>query len=365
MVKKTPLYDEHIRLGAKMVEFSGWMMPLQYESIVSEVEAVRKNVAVFDVSHMGEVAISGPDTAKFLDWLLTNTFSTLTVGQAMYSVMCNENGGIIDDLIVYRTGESAALLVVNAANTEKDFNWIRSHTKNFNVEVENVSDRYGLIAIQGPKSEALLSRVSPDIVSLKYYHFAKFTIFGKECIISRTGYTAEDGFEICCLWQDAPHIWQSFFQVGEAFELKPAGLGARDVCRLEASYMLYGNDMDESTTPLEVGLSWVVKFDKDFIGKEALLAQKERGIAKRIRGLKLEGKRIARHGMPVLRDSSQVGTITSGTFSPTLQSSIALAIVDVSLKPGDTVMVDLKGTKVDAEIVKLPFYRGSVKSTSA
>jgi len=183
-------------------------------------------------------------------------------------------------------------------------------------------------------------------------------------MVSRTGYTGEDGFEICCSWEDTPHIWRGLFEIGESFRLKPAGLGARDVCRLEASYLLYGNDMDETVTPLEAGLGWVVKFEKDFVGKDALLAQKERGISRRIRGLKLEGKRIARHGMAVLKDGKQVGTISSGTFSPTLQSSIALAMLDASLKVGDRVLVDLKGTTVEAQIVKLPFYRGSVKTTS-
>ncbi|KUK03585.1 MAG: Aminomethyltransferase [Thermotoga sp. 50_1627] len=365
MVKKTPLHDEHIKLGAKMIEFAGWMMPLQYESIVAEVEAVRKNVAVFDVSHMGEIRVSGSDTAAFLDWLLTNKFSTLGVGQAMYSVMCNEKGGIIDDLIAYRITDNEALLVVNAANTQKDFDWINLQSKKFNVQVNDLSDRYGLIAVQGPRSETMLSSIIPQISSLKYYHCAEFTIFGKKCTVSRTGYTGEDGFEICCPWEDTPHVWRGLFEIGENSGLKPAGLGARDVCRLEASYLLYGNDMDESVTPLEAGLGWVVKLEKDFVGKDALLSQKERGISRRIRGLKLEGKRIARHGMAVLKDDKQVGTITSGTFSPTLQSSIALAMLDASLKIGENVLVDLKGATVEAQIVKLPFYRGSVKTTSA
>ncbi|WP_448517087.1 glycine cleavage system aminomethyltransferase GcvT [Pseudothermotoga sp.] len=364
MAKKTPLHDEHVALGAKLVDFAGWMMPLQYESIVSEVEAVRKNVAVFDVSHMGEIRVSGSDTAVFLDWLLTNSFSALSVGQAVYSVMCNEKGGIIDDLIAYRIADNEALLVVNAANTQKDFDWITLQSKKFSVQVDDLSDEYGLIAVQGPKSESLLSSVVQEVSSLKYYHFAEFTVFGKKCMVSRTGYTGEDGFEICCSWGDTPHVWRGLFEIGESFRLKPAGLGARDVCRLEASYLLYGNDMDETVTPLEAGLGWVVKFEKDFVGKDALLSQKERGISRRIRGLKLEGKRIARHGMAVLKDGKQVGTISSGTFSPTLQSSIALAMLDASLKVGDKVLVDLKGATVEAQIVKLPFYRGSVKTTS-
>lgn len=362
-MKRTPLYENHIAMNAKMVDFAGWEMPLQYEGITAEVMSVRKNIGIFDVSHMGEILIEGDDTVKFVDYLLTNSFGSLKVGQVVYTTMCNDKGGIIDDLLAYRLGEKRAMLVVNAANTDKDFKWIVEKAATFNVKVSDFSMDYGLIAIQGPSSEEFLKRFSPDVVSLPYYNFGSYSIFGKYCIISRTGYTGEDGFEIYCKWNDTPFIWEELFARGETFDIKPAGLGARDVCRLEASYMLYGNDMDENTTPLEAGLSWVVKFDKDFIGKASLLKQKEEGLKKRIRGLEILDRRIARHGMEVFKDGKKVGTITSGTFSPTLGKSIALAMLDNQLKLSDEVEVDIRGAKIKAKIVKLPFYRGSVKSS--
>ncbi|HOJ87809.1 MAG TPA: glycine cleavage system aminomethyltransferase GcvT [Pseudothermotoga sp.] len=361
-MKRTPLYENHISLKAKMVDFAGWEMPLQYEGITSEVMSVRKAIGIFDVSHMGEIVIEGDDTVRFVDYLLTNSFGSLKIGQVMYTTMCNENGGIIDDLLAYRLGENRAMLVVNAANTDKDFRWIVERSSGFAVKITDVSMDYGLIAVQGPSSEEFLKRFSADITGLSYYTFGSYTIFGKFCIISRTGYTGEDGFEIYCKWKDTPFIWEELLVRGQAFDLKPAGLGARDVCRLEASYMLYGNDMDDHTTPLEVGLSWVVKFEKDFVGKESLLKQKEEGLKRRIRGLEILDKRIARHGMEVFREGQKIGTITSGTFSPTLGKSIALAMMDNQVKISDEVEVDIRGTKVKAKVVKLPFYRGSVKS---
>ncbi|MEJ5229771.1 MAG: glycine cleavage system aminomethyltransferase GcvT [Pseudothermotoga sp.] len=361
-MKRTPLYESHISLKAKMVDFAGWEMPLQYEGITEEVLTVRKSVAVFDVSHMGEIFIEGKDTVPFVDFLLTNSFATLKVGQVMYTTMCNENGGIIDDLLVYKLGESRAMLVVNAANTEKDFRWILDKASTFDVTVSDCSSQYGLIAVQGPASEEFLRKFVPDITTLPYYSFSSYLIFGKNCMISRTGYTGEDGFEIYCRWNDTPLIWDELLWHGEGFGLKPAGLGARDVCRLEASYMLYGNDINENTTPLEAGLSWVVKFEKDFMGKEKLLKQKESGIQRRIRGLEVLDRRIPRHGMEVFKEGKKVGVITSGTFSPTLGKSVALAMVDSQVKIGDEVEVEVRGTKIKAKVVKLPFYKGSVKS---
>ncbi|AEH51924.1 glycine cleavage system aminomethyltransferase GcvT [Pseudothermotoga thermarum] len=361
-MNKTPLYESHLSLGAKMVDFAGWLMPLQYEGITAEVMAVRRNVAVFDVSHMGEIIVEGEDTAKFLDHILTNNFSTLKVGQVVYSVMCNQNGGIIDDLLAYRLGENKAMLVVNAANTKKDYEWIVQNAKNFKVTVKDESFSFGLIAVQGPTSESFLSKYLPDLSTLGYYSFASYVLFGKNCLVSRTGYTGEDGFEIYCKWEETPFIWEQLLDRGKEFGIKPAGLGARDVCRLEASYMLYGNDIDETVTPLEAGLGWTVKFEKDFIGKESLLKQKENGVKRRIRGLKLDGRRIARHGMKVYKDGVEIGYITSGTFSPTLEESIAFGMLYGDLKVGDEVQVDVRGSMVLAKIVKLPFYRGTVKS---
>lgn len=363
--KKTPLYDEHIRLGAKMVEFAGWMMPLQYENITSEVKAVRECVGVFDVSHMGEILVEGPDTLKFIDKLITNDFSSLKCDHAIYTVMCNEKGGILDDLLVYKFSKEKALLVVNAANVEKDYNWILNHSKNYNVSVKNVSDDFVLIAFQGPKSQELLQKfASIRLEKLEYYQFAEIRIRGVKVYISRTGYTGEDGFEIFTKPEAGVTLWRTLLELAGKYGGKPAGLGARDICRLEASYMLYGEDMDENTSPLEVGLSWVVKFYKeDFIGKDALLKQREKGPERKIVGLVLKEKSVARHGYKVFKDKEEIGNITSGNYSPTLEKSIALAIVkSESVKKGDEVEVEIREKKVKAEVVSLPFYKGSVKS---
>jgi len=362
--KKTPLYDEHVRLGAKMFEFAGWVMPLQYESITSEVKAVRECVGVFDVSHMGEILIEGPDTVEFVDKMITNDFSSLKIDHAIYTVMCNENGGIVDDLLVYKFSKERAMLVVNAANIEKDYNWILSHSKGYNVSVKNVSEDFVLVAFQGPKAQEILQKIaSIRLENIEYYHFTEARIRGVKGYISRTGYTGEDGFEIFVKPEVGVTLWRTLLEFAAKYGGKPAGLGARDLCRLEASYMLYGEDMDENTTPFEVGLSWVVKFRKDFIGKKALLELKEKGVERRIVGLVLKGKSIARHGYKVFKEGEEIGKVTSGNYSPTLEKSIALAIVrSGSVEIGDKVEVEVRGRKIEAEVVKLPFYRGTVKS---
>ena len=362
--KKTHLYGEHVRFGAKMFEFAGWVMPLQYESITSEVKAVRECVGVFDVSHMGEILIEGPDTIEFVDRLITNDFSSIKIDQALYTVMCNEKGGIVDDLLAYKFSKDRAMLVVNAANTEKDYNWILSHSKGYDVSVKDVSEDFVLVAFQGPKAQEILQKIaSIRLEKLRYYHFTEARVRGVKGYISRTGYTGEDGFEIFVKPEAGVTLWRTLLEFAIKHGGKPAGLGARDLCRLEASYMLYGEDMDENTTPFEVGLSWVVKFHKDFIGKEALLTQKEKGVRRKIIGLVLKGKSIARHGYKVFKDGKEIGNVTSGNYSPTLEKSIALAIVrSGSVKNGDEVEVEVRGRKVKAEVVKLPFYRGTVKS---
>lgn len=357
-MKKTALYEEHVKSGATIVEFAGWLMPLQYSTINEEVLAVRHKAGLFDVSHMGEIEITGPDTFKFVDYIVTNFYGSLEMGQIMYTAMCNEEGGVIDDLLVYSFGKNKALLVVNAANTEKDFKWIHQNAKKFDVEVENVSSQYAQLALQGPISEEILQRfVSKDLSAVGYYHFIECEVLGAKSLVSRTGYTGEDGFEIYCDPEAVASIWRELIKA----EVKPAGLGARDVCRLEASYMLYGNDMDETTTPLEAGLSWVVRLDKDFIGRDALAKQKERGIKRRIRGLELSSKRIARHGMLVYMGEDQIGEVTSGTLSPTIQKSIAMARLKSNVKISSEVSIDIRGRLENARVVKLPFYKGSVK----
>ncbi|WP_334100289.1 glycine cleavage system aminomethyltransferase GcvT [Thermotoga petrophila] len=361
-MKRTPLFEKHVGLGAKMVDFAGWEMPLYYTSIFEEVMAVRKSVGMFDVSHMGEFLVKGPEAVSFIDFLITNDFSSLPDGKAIYSVMCNENGGIIDDLVVYKVSPDEALMVVNAANIEKDFNWIKSHSKNFDVEILNISDTTALIAFQGPEAQETLQELVEDsLEEIAYYSFRKSIVAGVEALVSRTGYTGEDGFELMVETEDAPKVWDALMNLLRKVGGRPAGLGARDVCRLEATYLLYGQDMDESTNPLEVGLSWVVKLDKDFVGKEALLKAKEK-VERKLVALELSGKRIARKGYEVLKNGERVGEITSGNFSPTLGKSIALALVSKSVKVGDQLEVAFPGGKlVEALVVKKPFYRGSVR----
>ena len=365
MGKRTPLYDEHIRMKAKMVDFAGWDMPIQYTSIIEETKAVRNSVGVFDVSHMGEIYIEGPQAIEFVNYVITNDFASIKFGDAVYSPMCKEDGGIIDDLIAYKIDSEKALLVVNAANKDKDYEWLKEKAKGFNVSVVDRSDELALIAVQGPKAEELLQKMADIMLSeIGFYQFKNGRIRGIKAQISRTGYTGEDGFELLVEADAAVPLWRSILEYGEEFGIKPAGLGARDLLRLEASYLLYGNDMDETTNPIEAGLSWTVKFDKgDFIGKEALLKVKEEKPKRKLVGMILEGRNIARHGYKIFKDGEEIGFITSGGYSPTLEKSIALGYVKVPYnKKGTELEVEVRKKTVKAEVVKLPFYRGSVKS---
>lgn len=365
MGKRTPLYDEHIRMKAKMVDFAGWDMPIQYTSIIEETKTVRSSVGVFDVSHMGEIYIEGPQAIEFVNYVITNDFASIKFGDAIYSPMCKEDGGIIDDLIAYKIDSEKALLVVNAANKDKDYEWLREKAKNFSVSVIDRSDELALIAVQGPKAEELLQKMADIKLSeIGFYQFKNGRVRGIRAQISRTGYTGEDGFELLVDADAAVPLWRSILEYGEEFGIKPAGLGARDLLRLEASYLLYGNDMDETTNPIEAGLSWTVKFDKgDFIGKEALLKVKEEKPKRKLVGMILEGRNIARHGYKIFKDGEEVGFVTSGGYSPTLEKSIALGYVKVPYnKKGTELEIEVRKKTVKAEVVKLPFYRGSVKS---
>lgn len=364
-LKKSPLHNEHVRLNAKFTEFAGWTLPLEFEGTLKEHRKVRETVGVFDVSHMGEIIVEGPDAVRYADFLVTNDVIHLKPGQARYTPMCNEEGGILDDLIVYKLATEKVMLVVNAANVDKDFHWIESHTSDFDVKVHDASENFALIAFQGPKVEELLQPLSSVKLSrIPYYSFTHGRISGIPCMISRTGYTGEDGFEFYVNPDAAVVLWRRLYDTVKASGGALCGLGARDTLRLEAGYLLYGNDMDESVTPLEAGLSWTVKFEKGaFMGREAILIRKEKGVEKRLKGLVVEGKGIPRSGDLVVVSGEEIGTVTSGNFSPALGKSVALAYVKKEYaKEGTAVEIVTKKKRLKAEIVRPPFYRGSVKS---
>jgi aminomethyltransferase len=353
--RKSPLHERHIRLGAKMIDFAGWYMPLHYGSMVTEHKAVRTSAGLFDVSHMGEIEMTGPGSRDLVYELVTNDTSMLEMFQVQYSVMCNHAGGCLDDLLIYRLPERW-LLIVNATNITSDFEWISSHAGD-GVEVGDVSDQSALLALQGPESESILQKLcDQDLSRLSYYWCFQGKVAGINALVSRTGYTGEDGFEIMCSPEAANSTWDDIIEVGKEYGVVPCGLGARDSLRLEAAFRLYGNDMDQSITPLEAGLGWVVKLEKDrFIGKDALEHLKAGGLKRRMRGLEMEGRGIARRGYGVFQEGRKVGKVTSGGFSPTLEKGIALAMLDSDTK--NTVNIDIRGKMHSAEIVKPPFYK--------
>lgn len=357
-MKRTPLNDIHKTLGAKMVDFAGFEMPVQYSGIIEEHLAVRKSVGVFDVSHMGEFEVRGRDALAFLQYVTINDAAKLIEGKAQYTAMCYENGGIVDDLLLYHLGDRY-LLVVNASNIQKDFEWLMSHRFG-DVQLTDVSDRTALLAVQGPRSLATLQKLtSVDLSKIEYYHSTRGTVSGVPMIISRTGYTGELGFE---LYMEAEplaceKVWNALFEAGKEFGIVPVGLGARDTLRLEKGFCLYGNDIDQTTLPLEAGLGWITKLDKgDFIGKQALLNARSSGLKRRLVGLTLPDKVIARHGYPLTVGGKSVGHVTSGTFSPILQRGIAMGYVETAYAAvGSTVDVQVRGKGSPATIVKTPF----------
>lgn len=330
MTYKTALYDIHNALGAKVVDFHDWLMPIQYSGIIDEHKTVRNNAGLFDLSHMGEIEIKGPDAKKFLDYLTCNSLDKLSYdGRIIYTGLLNENAGFIDDLLIYRKHDNDYLLVVNASNREHDFAWFKEHVSKFNVSLVDKSLEIGLTAIQGPLSESIISKsFHTDFSKLYYYHFIEKKFAGKDVIISRTGYTGEDGFEIYSAWDLQPAIWNELFEKGARKGVKPIGLGARDTLRLESKYPLHGNDIDQQTTPMEAGLSWIVDFKKDsFIGKTRLVEQKKDGVSKTLIGFTMIETSIPRAGYDILCDDMPVGKVTSGTMSPTLQQGIGIGYV--------------------------------------
>lgn len=369
-LKRTPLYDEHLKLKARMVPFGGWDMPVQYAGLMKEHEAVRTACGLFDVSHMGEFLVSGPGAEAYLNHVLTNDISKIEDGGCQYTLMCYDNGTVVDDLIVSQINSEKYLLVVNASNIEKDFEWLKSH-KPDDVELENLSDDYALIAVQGPKAEKILNIVfGQDFSELKYYGFQGVTegeLFSdgnkrSVSLVSRTGYTGEDGFEVLVPNAQAALIWESLLQVGEPEGLQPAGLGARDTLRLEAAYSLYGHEISDAITGLEAKLGWVIKLTKPgFIGKDALAKEKEEGSTRKIAGFELKEGGVAREGYKVFSsDDQEIGFVTSGTHSPTLKKSIGIVLLQKDFaKVGTEVFVDIRGKKKKMEIVKTPFYKRS------
>ncbi|MCI2953939.1 glycine cleavage system aminomethyltransferase GcvT [Staphylococcus caprae] len=353
-LKKTPLYQNYIDSGAKIVEFGGWAMPVQFSSIKEEHNAVRYEIGLFDVSHMGEIEISGNEAFQFVQYILSNDANNLTDNKAMYTALCNEEGGIIDDLVTYKLADDRFLLIVNAANTDKDFNWISKQSENFDVKVNNTSDEYGQLAIQGPKARDLVNEnVDIDVSDMKMFEFKQnVDLFGKKVILSQSGYTGEDGFEIYCKSEDTVDIWNQLLK----HNVVPCGLGARDTLRLEAGLPLHGQDLTESITPYEGGIAFAAKplIEDNFIGKSVLKDQKENGSTKRTVGLELLDKGIARTGYEVLNlEGNQIGEVTSGTQSPSSGKSIALAIIDRdAFEMGKEVLVQVRKRQVKAKIVK-------------
>ncbi len=364
MLKRTPLYEHHLALKAKLIDFGGWEMPVQYSSLVQEHNAVRERVGLFDVSHMGEFLVSGPGAVEFTNHVVTNDVATLVVGQALYTVMCREDGTIVDDLVIYRTAEQEFLWVVNASNIDKDFTFVRECFDSYpetKPKLSNESQNYFQVALQGPKAvEALSTLTKTDLTGIKTYHCAYGSVAGAHCLIARTGYTGEDGFEIYGSPKDAATVWTALFQAGDPHGILPCGLGARDTLRTEMKYPLYGHEINDSTHPLETGLAWVVKLGKkDFVGKSALVGVKASGIRKTLIGLQGEGRIIARQGYKVLStDGVEIGSITSGTLSPSLGFPIAVAFVNKEFsEKGKTLLVQVRDQQVPFKICETPFLK--------
>jgi aminomethyltransferase len=369
-LSRTPIYSEHVRLGAKLVPFAGWEMPIQYKGIAAEHQAVRERVGLFDVSHMGELHVTGPGALAAVDALITNDLSKAEDGQAVYTCCCNAAGTILDDLIVYRRGEADVMVVCNASNRAKIAAHFREALRE-KAEFRDESDETALIAVQGPKALELLklAGTSIDPSALKSFRFADATVAGAQVTLARTGYTGEDGAELFCKNADAARLFASLLEAGRGLGAEPIGLGARDTLRLEARLSLYGNEIDETTNPIEAGLSWTVKLDKPggFLGRDAIAKVKAEGPTRSVVGFEMVGRGIARHGYPLLSSEGQVvGVCTSGGPSPTLGKSIGLGYLPLSMSSvGTSFLVDCRGKSIEAKVVKTPFYKRSSSAKTA
>ncbi len=360
-MKTTALNKIHKNLGAKMVEFAGFEMPIQYEGINLEHENVRNNVGVFDVSHMGNFFVEGPQSLDFLQYITCNDVAKLKPGKVQYSCFPNDKNGIVDDLLVYQLGDNEYMLVVNGANIDKDWEWINRFAPNYDIKLQNLSDNYSILAVQGPKSPELMQKLASDsanLQNLKFYTWTTADIAGHQNIlVSATGYTGEKGYEIYVYKDFTEDIWNELFDKGKEFGIKPAGLAARDTLRLEKGYCLYGNDIDETTSPIEAGLGWITKFTKDFINAKNIKKQKEEGVERKLVGFELKEKGIPRHGYDIIdRNGKKIGFVTSGTMSPSLKKPIGMGYVTVeNSKLGNEIFIQIRKKQVPAEIVKLPF----------
>ena len=359
-MKNTALTHIHESLGAKMVPFAGYNMPVQYDGVNAEHETVRNGIGVFDVSHMGEFFLKGENALTLIQKVTSNDASKLVNGKAQYSCLPNNDGGIVDDLIVYKIEDNHYMLVVNASNIEKDWNWISSHN-DLGVEMINASENYSLLAIQGPKSaEAMQSLTSIDLQNMPYYSFQIGEFAGeKDVIISATGYTGSGGFEIYIKNEVAEKIWNKVFEAGKSFDIKPIGLAARDTLRLEMGFCLYGNDINDTTSPIEAGLGWITKFDKNFINSDALKMQKENGVSRKLVGFELIERGIPRHDYIIVDDNNnQIGIVTSGTMAPTVGKGIGMGYVSTEFSSvASTIYIQIRNNKVAAKVVKMPFYK--------
>ena len=359
-MKNTALTHIHESLGAKMLPFAGYLMPILYEGVNAEHETVRNAVGVFDVSHMGEFLLTGENALALIQKVTSNDAATLTVGRAQYSCLPNNEGGIVDDLLVYKMKENQYLLVVNASNIEKDWNWISSHN-DLGVEMKNLSDDYSLLAIQGPKAvEAMQSLTSVDLSSIAYYHFEVADFAGFEnVIISATGYTGSGGFEIYCKNDQVETIWNNVFEAGAAFGIKPIGLAARDTLRLEMGFCLYGNDINYSTSPIEAGLGWITKFNKEFTNSENLMRQKEAGVSRKLVGFEMTERAVPRHDYEIVdAEGTVIGIVTSGTMSPSMNTGIGMGYVPTAFSSVDSeIFIRIRKNDVPAKVVKMPFYK--------
>lgn len=370
MLKRTALFEEHQRLGGRLIDFGGWELPVQYSGVMEEHTACRTAAGLFDVSHMGEVHVEGAQSEAYLNYLVTNNVAKLADGQAQYTAMCNDRGGIVDDLLIYRRAPGKYLVVVNASNTDKDFSHMQAIEKRFltlhsaaDLRVTNESSRYTQIAVQGPKAMEILQRLTDTpLAGIKTYWFAEGKVLGSiPAVLARTGYTGEDGFEVYVAWEKGPEVWRALMEAGQPLGIKPCGLGARDTLRLEMKYPLYGNELSDETNPLEAGLGWVTKLDKgDFVGRGPIEAAKAAGLKRGLVGLKLTERGIPRHGYPVFDASgqNQIGEVTSGTQSPSTQLAVGVAYVTLPHLPvGTKLTVDVRGKKIPAEVVATPFYK--------